>query len=393
MKTYWILLIQLSVASWTHAQTTTYSYDPKGFYYHSESYKGDYEDYQNQNSAPEKSTPSQDASKQNTQLSNTQKTSGQETKSTPSQDTTKVTNQDKQKSEVKEEKKQESEKKEEKKEEEKKDEKKEEKKEEAKPKSPHTFTGSASFVSDYRFRGISQTMRRPAVQAGFEYSHVNGIYLGTWGSNVDGTTNFYNNTSLEWDFYGGYKNKLLPCWLKDMTYNMGLIYYYYPGGQAKVPKNVKYNTCEYYIGFAYKGLEFKMWQSLTDYFGVNQDNPPTNWKKNRTVRPNGSSRGSINVELSITFELWQKIRWRCLQGGKFYLFALVGHQTVKNYEQLSCTHWRVTLTQEFDWFNVFITYVGTNARHAFFDVPDNSFHPHKRHLGAQGFVIGVIRPF
>lgn len=39
-----------------------------------------------------------------------------------------------------------------------------EKKEEEKPKSPHTFTGNISLVSDYRFRGISQTMRRPAIQ-------------------------------------------------------------------------------------------------------------------------------------------------------------------------------------------------------------------------------------
>jgi uncharacterized protein (TIGR02001 family) len=41
----------------------------------------------------------------------------------------------------------------------------------APPASPHTFTSNVGFVSDYSFRGISQTMGEPAVQGGFDYSH------------------------------------------------------------------------------------------------------------------------------------------------------------------------------------------------------------------------------
>src|SRR5947209_8402890 len=74
----------------------------------------------------------------------------------------------------------------------------------AAPASPHTLTANAAFVTDYRFRGISQTFKLPAVQAGFDYSHSSGFYLGTWGSNVSGNQ-YPNGNSMEMDLYGGYK--------------------------------------------------------------------------------------------------------------------------------------------------------------------------------------------
>lgn len=331
-----------------------------------------------------KSTPSKDAKDQNDlSKDNTQGASNQEKKSAPSQDGDKA----EEKNDKSEKKEKDSNQKEEL------DKKEEGKKEEEKPKSPHTFTSNVSLVSDYRFRGISQTMRRPAIQGGFDYSHASGVYLGTWASNVDGTTHFYNNTSMEWDFYGGYKGKFFPCSIPDVAYNIGLIYYYYPGGKTNSSHSVRYNTGEFYIELTYKRLSVKYWQTLTDYFGINSDNPPFNWEKNRADRPNGHSYGSNNIEASFSFDISKKMCWGRLTGGKFNLLLVVGHQTVRHYEHLSCTHWRVTLTQEFDWFNAFISYVGTNARHAYFNVPDNGFHESSRHLGAQGVVVGVIRTF
>jgi uncharacterized protein (TIGR02001 family) len=50
--------------------------------------------------------------------------------------------------------------------------------------SPHTRTGSVTLVSDYRFRGISQTYKGPAVQGGFDYARAGRFYLGNWNSNV-----------------------------------------------------------------------------------------------------------------------------------------------------------------------------------------------------------------
>lgn len=282
---------------------------------------------------------------------------------------------------------------EEKKDDKKEDDKKDEKKEEEKPKSPHTFTGNVSLVSDYRFRGISQTMRRPAIQGGFDYSHESGWYLGTWASNVDGTTHFYNNTSMEWDWYGGYKGKLFPCAFPDFGYNVGAIYYYYPGGQALNSARTRIDTAEFYLELTYKWFSIKYYQTVTNYFGIDSDNPPFNWKRNRSDHRNKSSRGSNDIEVSINWDLIKKVHFGCHEAGKLSLLLQVGHQTVRHYEHLSCTHWQATLTQEFDWLSVFITYVGTNANHDYFDVPDNAYDPDKRELGAQGVVVGVIKTF
>lgn len=256
-----------------------------------------------------------------------------------------------------------------------------EKKKPEEPKSPHTFAANVSLVSDYRFRGISQTMRQPAIQGGFDYSHKNGLYLGTWASNVDGTCNFYNNTSMEWDFYGGYKAKLLPCLYPDLKYTVGVICYYYPGGETFSKESVRYNTVEYLVEFTYKWIDVKFSQTLSNYFGICNRNPPFNWDTNLPDHPNGSSRGSISIEGSFTYELCKNLS----------LLLYAGRQHVRHYHHLSCTHWRITLTKTFDWVNAFVTYVGTDANHDYFDVPDHTFHSRKRSLGAQGFVFGISK--
>src|SRR3954469_19213245 len=94
----------------------------------------------------------------------------------------------------------------------------------AAPASPHTFTGNLTVATDYRFRGISQTFKQPAIQGGFDYSHSSGFYVGNWNSNVSGVQ-FGNGGSIEMDFYGGYKFEPV----KDLTLDVGGLYYYYPG--------------------------------------------------------------------------------------------------------------------------------------------------------------------
>src|SRR5665811_2385831 len=43
---------------------------------------------------------------------------------------------------------------------------------------------NVGWVSNYVFRGITQTVGKPAVQGGFDYAHSSGFYAGVWGSNV-----------------------------------------------------------------------------------------------------------------------------------------------------------------------------------------------------------------
>jgi len=49
---------------------------------------------------------------------------------------------------------------------------------------PITITGSATVVSDYRFRGFSQSNEEAAIQGGFTVTHESGLYVGTWGSSI-----------------------------------------------------------------------------------------------------------------------------------------------------------------------------------------------------------------
>jgi len=131
--------------------------------------------------------------------------------------------------------------------------------------SPHSFTGNVGLYSNYIFRGISQTGGKPALQGGFDYAHSSGIYLGTWASNISWLEDFnqYTRSSLEWDFYGGYKGSIGKS---DFTFDLGTIYYYYPGD--KNAGAVDANTWEIYAGLGWKFLGLKYSYNLDNYFGA-----------------------------------------------------------------------------------------------------------------------------
>jgi len=85
-----------------------------------------------------------------------------------------------------------------------------------------SVSGNATLVTDYRFRGLSQSDRRFAVQGGFTLSHQSGFYATVWGSSVDDYV--ANGSDQEIDFVGGYSHSF-----GDTTIDVGLLYYYYPG--------------------------------------------------------------------------------------------------------------------------------------------------------------------
>ena len=65
----------------------------------------------------------------------------------------------------------------------------------AAPQSPWAFTANIGLFSDYRFRGISQTDKKPALQGCFDVAHSSGLYAGNWNSNVDSA--LHKGTNLE----------------------------------------------------------------------------------------------------------------------------------------------------------------------------------------------------
>lgn len=131
--------------------------------------------------------------------------------------------------------------------------------------SPHSLAGNVGFFSQYVFRGLSQTDEKPAIQGGLDYSHSSGIYLGTWASNISWLRDSggYASSSMEWDFYGGYRGSFAG----DFTYDVGILHYYYPGTVAPAPA-VKANTTEVYGALGWKWLSAKYSYSLDDTFGV-----------------------------------------------------------------------------------------------------------------------------
>lgn len=93
------------------------------------------------------------------------------------------------------------------------------------PPSPITISGSATLASDYRFRGVSQSDKQVAVQAGATIAHESGLYAGFWGSNLSGWGTF-GGANIELDLIAGYKFKPTEA----ATLDVGLTYYLYPGG-------------------------------------------------------------------------------------------------------------------------------------------------------------------
>ena len=85
-----------------------------------------------------------------------------------------------------------------------------------------TVSGGATLVSDYRFRGISQTDRRAALQGTFTVAHASGLYATVWGSSIDDYV--YNGADQEIDFVAGYRRTF-----GGTTVDAGVLYYYYPG--------------------------------------------------------------------------------------------------------------------------------------------------------------------
>jgi uncharacterized protein (TIGR02001 family) len=75
-------------------------------------------------------------------------------------------------------------------------------------------------VSDYVFRGLSQSKSDPAIQ-GYAELQAYGFYAGVWSSSISG---FATDPSAEVDLYGGYRGSLGP-----VSIDLGGLYYWYPG--------------------------------------------------------------------------------------------------------------------------------------------------------------------
>jgi len=123
-----------------------------------------------------------------------------------------------------------------------------------------SLSGNAAIVSDYRFRGYSQTDFRPAVQVGFDLAHSSGFYLGNWNSNVSSFV--FTDGNLEMDFYGGWKGDVGG----GLGLDVGVLHYYYPGSSS--PKGGNYNNTDLYVGLSYANYSLKYSYTPSDFFSA-----------------------------------------------------------------------------------------------------------------------------
>lgn len=85
-----------------------------------------------------------------------------------------------------------------------------------------TLALEAGLYSDYRSRGISQTLGDPALQGSATLMHSSGLYVGVWSSNVD--FGYGAPTRQELDYYAGYYWQATD----DISLDVGYFDYNYP---------------------------------------------------------------------------------------------------------------------------------------------------------------------
>jgi uncharacterized protein (TIGR02001 family) len=191
-------------------------------------------------------------------------------------------------------------------------------------------------VSDYRYRGISQSRLGPALQGGADYAQ-GPFYAGTWLSTIQWVKDAgrpvgvdSGDAPVEWDVYGGFKGAVA----KDLGYDVGLLGYIYLGESFDNLGLSSPDTGEVYGALTFGPVTGKVSVSLTDLFGV------------------PDSKGSFYVDLSANFDL----------GHGFSVVPHVGYQDVAHADALSYTDYSLTLAKDFGkGLSATLAVVGTDA--------------------------------
>ena len=215
----------------------------------------------------------------------------------------------------------------------------------AKPEPDFTFASNVGIFSQYVFRGVTQTNEKPAVQGGFDLSHKSGLYVGTWLSNVSWISDFTPgvSASLEWDMYGGFKNAF-PGDFKDFGYDLGVLYYYYPG---TYPSGfTKPNTTELYGSLSWTFSPDNNGSVYAKY----------SYSANNQTFGIPDSRGSGYFDVTATYDIVQKVNDVI---GKVTIFGHYGHQSYRNNSVLSYDDWKYG--GSFDLLGLTVGLYGTNT--------------------------------
>ena len=205
-------------------------------------------------------------------------------------------------------------------------------------------TANVTVVNDYRFRGISQSNFKPAIQGGFDYAHESGIYIGSWNSSISWISDLSPGASapIEMNFYGGFKKELIaPGFASDI----GVYQYAYPTAGKLTILNP--NTTEIYAAQNFTAgpltgfLNFSY--AVTNTFG------------------NANSAGSYYPDLTMNYDTG--IMGIALNAHVGYQYIAGSPGGVSNSNTYSYTDWKIGLTKDFGGgLSGAIAYIDTNAK-------------------------------
>jgi uncharacterized protein (TIGR02001 family) len=239
------------------------------------------------------------------------------------------------------------------------------------PKPDNEVTFNAAVVSDYRYRGLTQTRFDPALQVGADYTNnPTGLYLGTWVTNIKWIKDAGANTTpptntkgnIEWDIYGGKRGDIGG----GFTYDVGGLYYYYPGNTLANSGVKNANTFELYGQVGYGPGYFKYSQSLTNLFGA------------------------VNSKYSQYYDLGANI--------DSYFGTVVGlhlgHQSVHgSTAQFSYNDWKIGVSKTFEdlaGITLGVAYVGTDLKDGVSTTPASNG---LKNVGRNGVVFSLSKTF
>ncbi len=219
-----------------------------------------------------------------------------------------------------------------------------------------TLSFNAGAVTDYRYRGISQTRLKPALQGGVDYADKSGFYVGAWGSTIKWIkdTPGASEGPVELDLYGGYKGTA-----GDLAYDVGFLRYEYLNNDYSKVSGVNANTNEVYGALTYGIYTAKYSHAVSNLFG------------------NPDSKNSGYLDLSATVDL----------GEGYSLVPHVGRQLIKHNGQLSYTDYSLTVAKDLgNGLSVTAALVGTNADKAVYTWAG-------KEVGKSGLVVGAKYSF
>lgn len=213
-------------------------------------------------------------------------------------------------------------------------------------------------TTDYRYRGISQTRLKPALQGGVDYT-AGPFYAGAWASTIkwikDGGTIGgvdAGSANAEIDLYGGYKGEIT----KDLTFDVGGLYYWYPSNKYDNVSGQKADTFELYGALTFGPATLKYSHGVSHLFG------------------NPDSKNSYYLDLSAGFEV-----------AGLMVTPHIGYQKIKGPvdAQGTYTDYSLTVSKDFDGLVLSAAIVGTDADKSWYVAPSGKF------LGKTALVVGL----